>query len=135
MRVFAELQKHEPVTMQDLIDSCRSSMNRASVYRTITLFEKLGIAQRLQMGWKYRWELNDSFHHHHHHMYCTSCSRIIALAEDGNLEERLAYLASSAGFAMADHQLEIRGICTACRGGNRRVRTELPKRPGEPGLD
>jgi Fur family transcriptional regulator, ferric uptake regulator len=113
--VFRTLQGKEPQTMAELIEACWRQIDRASVYRTITLFERLGIVKRLQIGWKYRLELSDDFQHHHHHLTCQICGRTTALPEDNELEKRLSQLAAKQGFAMRDHQLEIQGICQKCR--------------------
>lgn len=113
--VFAALQDQEPQTMQQLVAACAVRVNRASVYRTVALFERLGIVQRLQIGWKYKLELSDSFHHHHHHLTCSNCGRVIPLPEDTVLEALLRALADSQHFAMRDHQLEIQGLCKTCQ--------------------
>src|ERR1700759_5537066 len=82
VHVFEALQGHEPQTMHPIVEACRGGPDRASVYRAIALFERLGIVQRLQMGWKYKLELSDAFTHHHHHLTCLRCGRIIPLPED-----------------------------------------------------
>lgn len=112
-QVFAALQAHETQTMHQLVDHC-PGVDRATIYRNVELFERLGIVQRLQIGWKYQLELTDNFVHHHHHLTCTNCGIVIALAEDTELETRLLALAGSKDFQASDHQLEIRGLCPTC---------------------
>ena len=118
--VFDALQGEEPLTMHELVGRCKD-IDRASIYRTIALFERLGIVQRLQMGWKYKLELTDSFVHHHHHLSCVNCGKIIALPEDDVLEARLHTLAAAKRFQPQDHQLEIRGLCVDCQLGTSRL--------------
>lgn len=113
-QIFAALQTHENQTMHQLVDNC-PDVDRATIYRTVELFETLGIVQRLQIGWKYQLELTDSFVHHHHHLTCNRCGVVIALAEDAELEQRLVSLTSALDFTPQDHQLEIRGLCSICR--------------------
>lgn len=113
--VFSALQDQEPLTMRDLVIACGNAIDRASIYRTVSLFEALGIIQRLQVGWKYRLELGDAFQHHHHHMYCVHCGLTTPLPEDSMLENRLQLLATAQGFHPQDHQIEIRGLCIKCR--------------------
>ena len=113
--VFAALQDKEPQTMHEVVAACAGQADRASVYRTVKLFEKLGIVQRLQIGWKYKLELSDSFHHHHHHLTCELCGRTIPLPEDPQLEKRLRNLARTQNFTMRGHQLEIQGLCSDCQ--------------------
>ncbi len=113
--VFRALQNKEPQTMQEIVRACQGQVDRASIYRNISLFERLGIVQRLQIGWKYKLELSDAFHNHHHHLTCLSCGQTTALAEDSQLENSLRGLADSQHFVMQGHQLEIQGLCRNCR--------------------
>jgi Fur family transcriptional regulator, ferric uptake regulator len=115
LAIFKALQDKEPQTMREVVEACSGQVDRASVYRTITLFERLGIVQRLQIGWKYKLELSDTFHHHHHHLTCGRCGRTIRLPEDRQLEARLHMLSRTQDFIMKGHQLEIQGLCENCR--------------------
>ena len=92
--------------MRDVVAACKH-IDRASVYRTVALFEQLGIVQRLQMGWKYRLELSDDFHEHHHHLHCVSCGQTTALPEDNELEKSLHAMAQAHNFQLQSHQLEL----------------------------
>lgn len=113
--VFEALQNKEPQTMRELLVACQLKINRASLYRTIGTFEKLGIVQRLQIGWKYKLELSNAYQKHHHHFSCRKCGRMFALPEDNILEKRLLVLADSAKFKVEDHQIEMRGLCQSCK--------------------
>ncbi len=113
--VFKTLLDQEAQSMAVIVAACQPEVDRATVYRTITLFEKLGIVQRVQLGWKYKLELTDAFNQHHHHLSCLRCGRIIALSEDQTLEDRLLELARLHSFAAQDHQIEIRGLCKQCQ--------------------
>lgn len=115
LAVFKALQDKEPQTMAEIVQACDGRADRASVYRTIALFERLGVVQRLQIGWKYKLELGDAFHHHHHHLTCSRCGAVIPLPEDRQLEARLHTLARSQDFVMKGHQLEIQGLCARCQ--------------------
>jgi len=113
--IYDILKHSEPLTMDELVQLALPRCDRASVYRTIMLFEQLGIVQRLQIGWKYKIELSNAFQDHHHHLSCVQCGRIIPLPEDELLESRLKALALAQNFQPQDHQLEIRGLCADCR--------------------
>lgn len=116
-KVFTALQHQEPQTMHQVVEACAGKADRASVYRTIALFEQIGIVKRLQIGWKYKLELSDTFQRHHHHLTCRRCGKIIPLPEDSWLEQRLKALAGTQNFEMQDHQVEIQGICDRCARG------------------
>jgi Fur family ferric uptake transcriptional regulator len=113
--VFRALENKEAMSMAELVAACGDQLDRATVYRTITLFEELGIVERLNIGWKYKIELTGTFSHHHHHLTCTNCGAITPLSEDSQLEDRLTELARLHHFTPESHQIEIRGLCSACR--------------------
>lgn len=102
--------------MKQLSAAC-ITIDRASVYRTVALFEKLGITHRIQIGWKYKIELSDSFHHHHHHLTCLKCGQVIPFEEDDQLLKSLNLVAAYHNFGMESHQLEIQGVCSMCTAG------------------
>lgn len=113
--VFIALQDHQPQTMAEIASRAGTNADRASVYRAIRLFERLGIVQRLQIGWKYKLELSDAFSPHHHHISCTMCGTVMTLPEDSSLERRIKQLALASGFQPTDHQVEVRGLCPTCQ--------------------
>lgn len=116
--VFKALEQQEPISMNELVKKVAASVDRASVYRTITLFEKLGIVHRLQIGWKYKLELTDAFSYHHHHISCTNCGLVAPLREDKTLEAAMHSLAQEYGFTTTNHQIEIQGLCRNCQTNN-----------------
>ena len=113
--VFDALSKGDPLTMPVLISKLEPDTDRASVYRTVDLFEKLGIVIRLNQGWKYKLELSDLFTPHHHHLTCENCGATTAFDEPGELEAVLTKLADDNGFLARSHQMEITGLCRNCR--------------------
>jgi len=115
LTVFKTLQDTESQTMHELVVACRGEIDRASIYRVIDLFERLGIVQRLQIGWKYKLELTDTFSHHHHHVTCKRCGQTTALPEDEQLENRLYQITQNLNFLPETHQIEVIGYCANCR--------------------
>jgi Fur family ferric uptake transcriptional regulator len=113
LAVFEALSGQEPLSMHELVERVRSA-DRASVYRTIDLFERLGIVQRLNTGWKYKVELSDKFAAHHHHLTCTHCGATTPMNE-AELETVIDRLARNHGFRPMAHQIEIQGICNNCQ--------------------
>ena len=112
--VFEILSDHDALSMNELINKVGVAADRASVYRTVQLFELLGIIHRVQIGWKYKLELSDAFVSHHHHLTCLNCGKVIPLDEDAALEKELVKLARQNDFEATGHQLEIRGYCSDC---------------------
>ncbi len=112
--LFDLLDGKEPVSMRELSEAARPHMDRASVYRTIEIFERIGVVRRVHIGWKYKIELSDAFAGHHHHLTCLSCKKIIPINEQA-LETFIENLSSSYNFLPKDHQIEIQGYCSACK--------------------
>lgn len=113
-QVIEQLWGKEPQTIKQLSDSLHDSIDRASLYRNLELFEKLGLTQRVYIGWKYRIELSDILAHHHHHIYCLKCGKITVLKEE-IIERLIQDLAAQANMTAVRHQLEIQGYCQSCR--------------------
>jgi Fe2+ or Zn2+ uptake regulation protein len=112
--VFDLLLNQDPQSMQVLATRASGKVDRATVYRTIELFERLGIVRRLNIGWKYKIELSDLFTGHHHHMFCTNCGRMFELPENPMLETMIDTVAAKSGFSPRGHQLEVFGLCANC---------------------
>lgn len=113
--IFDLLRSGGPQTMKQLVETAKGQIDRATIYRTIELFEGLGIAHRLNIGWKYKIELSDVFLGHHHHFYCTNCGQSYDLAPNAMLETMIDSLTTKEGFSQRGHQLEIYGLCKNCR--------------------
>lgn len=104
----------QPLTMQELIRRTNKQVDRASVYRTIDIFEASGITQRIYSGWKYKLELSDNFQEHHHHFTCTNCGLVIPI-HNQEIEKIIDELSASQKFQTSSHQLEIQGLCEKCQ--------------------
>src|SRR5258706_9697189 len=76
--LFNVLQNHNSLTIVELT-SLLNQFDRATVYRTVKLFEKLRVIDRVSVGWKHKLELSNLFQHHHHHLVCTNCGRVLML--------------------------------------------------------
>lgn len=109
--VFAALQSGTPRSMHELTMDLSSVIDRASIYRTVALFEELGIVLRVNQGWKYKIELSDIFSPHHHHITCTVCGKTVSFKEPAGLDELLTQIAIEHTYKHTHHSLEISGLC------------------------
>jgi Fur family ferric uptake transcriptional regulator len=116
--VFGLLLDQEPQTIQVLVRRAADQVDRATIYRTVELFENLGIVHRLNIGWKYKVELSDMFSGHHHHFYCTNCQKTYSLPPNSMLETMIDSVTAKEGFSPRGHQLEVHGLCESCRKVN-----------------
>jgi len=114
-KIFELLLGEEPQSMQVLTKRAEGLVDRATVYRTVELYEKIGIVNRLNIGWKYKVELSDVFNEHHHHFYCSKCNKTYKLEANPMLETMIDSVASQDGFMPRGHQLEVVGLCPNCR--------------------
>ena len=95
----------------------RSRLPRVSlgtVYRNLRLLVAQGLVKELP-GPHTRFDCNLS---EHHHFTCLLCGRIVDVA--GPLTERhtralMSRVASSGGFSVTHHRIELYGRCAACR--------------------
>ncbi len=111
--VFELLESGKPLSMAYLTARASGAIDRASLYRTVALFEKLGIVRRVHLGWKYKIELSDRFTEHHHHLTCLTCHAIIPISEQ-ELEGFISNLAAQHHFMPVEHQIEVQGYCAGC---------------------
>jgi Fur family transcriptional regulator, ferric uptake regulator len=113
--VFNLLVGQEPMTMSELIKKAAGRVDKVSVYRTITLFEQVGVTQRLNIGWKYKIELTDKFSDHHHHLSCLKCGDVIDIGDEKHIDDFINEVAEKFGFEPRKHQFEVDGYCKKCR--------------------
>jgi Fe2+ or Zn2+ uptake regulation protein len=113
--IFDLLLNQKPQSMQVLIGRAKDRVDRSTIYRTMELFERLGIVQRLNIGWKYKFELSDVFQEHHHHFHCNNCGTTLSLKQNPMLEKMIDAVITRSGHAPRGHQLEIYGLCADCQ--------------------
>lgn len=115
--VFDQLLQGNAYSMKELCLTLKNKIDRASIYRTVSLFEKIGISRRINIGWKYKIELSDTFRPHHHHLQCTDCSKLIDIHEIElqKVEATLKNIANQHNFKLKNHQLELQGLCSTCQ--------------------
>ncbi|MEK7626083.1 MAG: Fur family transcriptional regulator [Patescibacteria group bacterium] len=104
----------KPLTIKEIALGIQN-VDRASVYRTVELFENLGIIKKVHVGFKYKVELSDIFQPHHHHIYCTQCGQTFAFEEPEFFEKYIERLGQKFEVEIKDHSFELEGICKSCK--------------------
>ena len=85
----------------------------ATVYRVLTQFEDAGLVARHHFeGGHSVFELSPD--QHHDHIVCVKCGRVEEF-NDVEIERRQRMIAESLGFELTDHDLNMYGLCPACR--------------------
>ena len=88
--------------------------NRASVYRALQVFERIGITTVHMRGWTPYISLAEPFQPHHHHITCTMCGSHQDVATP-ELEAALQAAARSHGYSLGQHSVTLSGICPRCQ--------------------
>lgn len=105
------------MSVEELYDAIRRShpsVGAATVYRTMNLFVKAGLAKerRFHDGCS-RFEPAVAAGHHDH-LICTACGGIQEF-EDDEIERLQGEIAARLGFEVRSHRLELYGLCAKCR--------------------
>lgn len=102
----------------ELIKDKNPKMGIATIYRTLQLFEEIGLVYKHNFddGCS-RYEIlspNSSEVHQHHHLLCKKCGKIIEVKEDlmNSLEE---IIEKQYNFEILNHVVKFTGICSQCR--------------------
>lgn len=86
----------------------------ASVYRALDLLVALGLVQRVDVGGgSGRFEPMLPAGEHHHHVVCDECGRVEPFS-DPQLEQAIERAAGGVGYAIAAHEVVLRGSCEDC---------------------
>ena len=112
--VFQKLHDLGPLSVADLSDACQPQVDRATVYRSVDLFERLGVVNRIWHGFKNHVELSEIFTPHHHHAVCQNCGRTIDITSQA-LESLVANIAKEHAFITVNHSVELSGYCKNCQ--------------------
>lgn len=113
--LFDLLQSENTITARDFITKAvGNGFDTVSVYRTIDLFEKIGICDSYGSGKNRVLYASNGGERHHHFIRCTNCNRAFEF-ENEAIEMQLDAIARRAGFSnISSHYLEISGICKYC---------------------
>ncbi len=113
-QVFDILRNSDvPLTVGDIAKNCKN-INRASIYRTLLMFDNLNIINTITISWKNYYELAEPFISHHHHLYCINCQNAEPI-QSQELEKLIDLISKKHNFIVTKHHFELEGICEKCR--------------------
>ncbi len=119
-RAVLEALVAEPIclTPEEIYHRARKHYKKlglVTVYRTLALFEKLGLVQRVHVDTGcHSFAVVRFAEGHHHQLVCRDCGRVEEFT-DCTLDSMLADLQKRTGFAIETHQLEVVGRCPDCQ--------------------
>lgn len=106
LKVFKKINK--PMTLNEIHSEC-SSIDFASVYRSVKLFNEIGLVEEVNFAdKKIRYELSNNSHHHH--LLCTKCGEIKELPVC-----ILSEIEKLTNYTITKHTFEFIGICPNCK--------------------
>jgi Fur family ferric uptake transcriptional regulator len=105
-------------TVPEIVDVVRAQgggVGIASVYRVLDLLTEKQLVQKIDLGdGRARYERVELADEHHHHLVCDECGRVEPFADE-DLETALRRVERETGFAIASHDVLLRGACDDCR--------------------
>jgi len=106
------------LTVPEIVDAVRAEgreVGIASVYRVVDLLSERQLVQKIDLGdGRAHYERAEVADEHHHHLVCNECGRVEPFADD-KLEAALRRVERDTGFAVASHDVLLRGACDDCR--------------------
>jgi Fur family ferric uptake transcriptional regulator len=115
--IYQELSNTEsPLSPLELFKSLirrKKRVGLTSIYRSLDLFESLGIVFKIVDGSNVKYKLCE-LENHHHHIVCRRCGGVVELDFCG-ISDWSKKVMESTGYQVTDHQLSFFGFCRACQ--------------------
>lgn len=111
------LAQHRSVKAYELLDLIRAVQPGAApptVYRALDFLVDEGLVHRLDAINAWTACLDAAGAPHDLLVVCTECGAVAELS-DPALSRQLANKVANAGFALSDHETELRGLCAKCK--------------------
>jgi Fur family ferric uptake transcriptional regulator len=115
LETFLMTENH--VTVEELVSLLNKNkiiLDSIFVKDTLKLMVKYGFAEKKKFDKRENRYEHRHLGLHHDHMVCTKCRNIIEF-NNNNLEKLQVQIASTYGFHMLLHKMEIYGICSDCQ--------------------
>ena len=115
LKVFLACEDHVSVEeLYNLVLKTDPKIGLATVYRTLALLTKSGLALEMDFGdGQKRYE--SSFRSlHHDHMVCTECGKILEFNHP-LIEKYQEEVAKQKNFKITSHKLDLFGLCNDCK--------------------
>ena len=84
-----------------------------SIYRSLDLFESLGMVFKIINGSSVKYKLCE-IKDHHHHIICKACGDVVEL-NFCDISDWSKKVMESTGYQVIDHQFNFYGFCKACK--------------------
>ncbi len=100
----------------DIVKMENPEIGIATIYRTLQLFEKMDVVQRVDFDDGFsRYELASGQEgHNHHHLICVKCGKVMEVKLD-LLETLEDEIERNGQFKILDHNVKFYGHCSDCQ--------------------
>ena len=111
--------EHRPMSADDMY-RCEPSVPFSSIYRTLAVLARAGVARRLAgTDGVARFELAEAVSgEHHHHLVCTGCGAmdvlVLPAAAETELDRAARAVEESGRFVVHSQRVELTGRCAVC---------------------
>lgn len=99
---------------QIIKDKYKSSISRASLYRTLTFLEEVHVVHALTIDSKSSKVYELSLREHHDHIICTKCGSITEFYDE-MIEKQQKEIMLEHNFILENHNMMLYGICEMCQ--------------------
>jgi len=115
--IYRELsESRTPLSPQELYQCLLKKQRKiglTSIYRSLDLFESLGIVFKIINGSSVKYRVCE-IEEHHHHIICKACGNVVEL-DFCDISDWSKKVTESTGYQVIDHQLNFYGFCKACK--------------------
>ena len=115
LKIFLESKDH--VSVEELYNTVLKTepkIGLATVYRTLALLTKSGLALEMDFGDGQKRYENCYRSLHHDHMVCTECGKILEFNHP-LIEKYQEEVAKQKNFKITSHKLDLFGLCQDCK--------------------
>ncbi len=115
--IYQELSSAEntlnPQELYQRLLKKKKRIGLTSIYRSLDLFESLGMVFKIINGSSVKYKLCE-IEDHHHHIICKACGDVVEL-NFCDISDWSKKVTESTGYQVIDHQLNFYGFCKACK--------------------
>ena len=91
----------------------KKKIGLTSIYRSLELFESLGMVFKIVNGSSVKYKLCE-LENHHHHIVCKACGNVVEL-NFCDISDWSKKVMESTGYQVVDHELNFYGFCKSCK--------------------
>ena len=115
LKSFLECKNHISVEeLYNLVLKTEPKIGLATVYRTLALLTKSGLALEMDFGDGQKRYESSYKSVHHDHMVCTECGKILEFNHP-LIEKYQEEVAMEKNFKITSHKLDLFGLCQDCK--------------------